>query len=184
MSQNITCHDFKSPRTDTSRRLPNSMRMVPFIFYGVVALATASGIRDLMAMRDADERIATANARKDDLNAQKAQLDVEAATIASQRSKGESIAQWVEGTRIVQPREVAIARAVPPEVDITSLVLERNAELPTQISLTLQLINGGIPEFAKIETSISRLNYRMFSPQQDKEGESVRFRSMLVYQNE
>ena len=183
MSQYL-CHDFKTPRTDTSRRLPPSMRIVPVIFFAVLALGAASGVRDYLAMRKADEQTAAANARKEDLAAQKAQLDGEAANIALQRKRAENIAQWVEGTRIMQPLAVTIARAIPPETDITSLLIERNAELPSQLSLTMHLLNGGMPEFAKIESSISKLNYRMHSPQQDKQGEAVEFRSMLVYQNE
>ncbi len=178
------CHDFKSPRTDTSRRLPNSMRIVPVLFYVVILAASFFGVKDYLAVRRAADREMAAKARQTDLQAQKTALDAERANIEVQRKKGENIAQWVEGTRIVQPLAVAIARAVPAETDITSLVLERNSDVPTQLNMTLQIINGGLPEFAKIESSISRLNYRIFSPQQNKEGEAVEFRSMLVFQGE
>lgn len=183
MSQYL-CHDFKSPRTDTSRRLPNSMRIVPVMFFVVILAATGFGVKDYLAVRKAGEREQAAIAREADLKAQKTALDAEMANIEKQRKKGENIAQWIEGTRIVQPVAVAIARAVPAETDITSLVLERNSDVPTQLNMTLQLMNGGLPEFAKIESSISRLNYRMFSPQQNKEGEAVEFRSLLVFQGE
>jgi len=178
------CHDFKSPRTDTSRRLPNSMRIVPVMFYVVIFAATGFGVKDYLAVRHAAEREQAATAKTADLKAKVDAINAEKATIETQRKKGENIAQWVEGTRIVQPVAVAIARAVPMETDITSLVLERNSDLPSQVNLTIQLLNGGIPEFAKIESSISRLNYRLFSPQQNKEGEVVEFRSLLVYQGE
>jgi hypothetical protein len=178
------CHDFKSPRTDTSRRLPNSMRLVPIMFYVVICAASGFGVKDFLAARKAGEREAEAIARATTLKAEVESINLEKANIEAQRRKGENIAQWIEGTRIVQPVAVAIARALPLETDITSLVLERNSDLPAQVNLTIQLLNGGIPEFAKIESSISRLNYRLFSPQQDKEGEGVEFRSLLVYQGE
>ncbi len=178
------CHDFKTPRTDGSKRLPNSMRIVPLIFYVVTALSGASAVRDVLAMNKADERVKIATDSKTELVAKKTKLDEEVTNIKNQQSKSESLAKWVEGTRIVQPLAVAISRAIPLETDITSLLLERNTELPGQMALTLNLTNGGMAEFAKIESSLARLNYRVHSPQQDKTGESVQLRSTLVFQNE
>jgi hypothetical protein len=178
------CHDFKSPRTDTSRRLPNSMRIVPVMFYTVVALAIASGVRDYLSMRRASEEIVVSNTERDSLLAKKTQLEAEVASVETQRTKGESVAKWVEGTRNIQPLAVAIARAMPAETDITNLVIERNSELPTQISLDVNLLNGGLAEFAKMEGDISRLNYRIHSPQQQKNGDSVNYKSMVVHQAE
>ncbi|MBL9115986.1 MAG: hypothetical protein JNJ83_13345 [Verrucomicrobiaceae bacterium] len=181
---NYLCHDFKSPRNDTSRRLPSSMRIVPIAFYTVLALAIASGVRDFVAIRKAGEEIIASNAKRDELLAKKTQLETEVANIETQRTKGESVAKWVEGTRIVQPLAVAIARAMPPETDVTNLVIERNSELPTQLTLSMDVLNGGMAEFSRMENALSRLNYRTHSPQQQKTGESVNYKSMIVYQSE
>jgi hypothetical protein len=178
------CHDFKTPRTDTSKRLPDTMRLVPIMFYAVLVLGVASGVRDYLALTKSEQQIADANIRKESLEAQKIQLDGELADINQQKLKGEMIAQWVEGTRTIQPIAVAIARAIPQETDITTLILERNPELPAQVSLTLKMLNGGMPEFTKVETSISKLNYRSHSPQQEKMQGGFQIRSMLVYQAE
>jgi hypothetical protein len=181
---NYLCHDFKTPRTDTSKRLPDSMRLVPIMFYAVLVLGIASGVRDYLAITKSEEQLASATVQKETLEAQKVQLDGELADVNTQKLKGEMIAQWVEGTRMIQPIVVAIARSMPQETDITSLVLERNPELPAQVSLTLKMLNGGMPEFGKVESSISKLNYRSHSPQQEKMDGGIQIRSMLVFQAE
>ena len=179
---NYLCHDFKTPRTDTSKRLPDTMRLVPILFYAVATLGIASGIRDYLSIRKSEALIVDATSRKESLDSKKAQLDGELADIQKQRTKGEMIAQWAEGTRSIQPVAVAIARAMPQETDITNLRLERNEELPAQISLTLEMLNGTMAEFGKVESAISKLNYRSHSPQQDKKEGTTEIRSMLVYQ--
>ena len=181
---NYLCHDFKTPRTDTSKRLPDTMRLVPVMFYAVLVLGIASGVRDYLALTKSEKLISEATVRKETLEAQKLQLDGELSDVNKQKQKGEMIAQWVEGTRMIQPIVVAIARAMPQETDITSLILERNPELPAQVSLTLKMLNGGMPEFAKVESSISKLNYRSHSPQQEKMDGGMQIRSMLVHQAE
>jgi hypothetical protein len=160
------------------------MRLVPVMFYAVLVLGIASGVRDYMAITKSEKQLADAVVKKETLEAKKVQLDGELADVTKQKIKGEMIAQWVEGTRMIQPIAVAIARAMPQETDITSLLLERNPELPAQISLTLTMLNGGMPEYGKVENNIAKLNYRSHSPQQEKIDGGIQIRSMLVHQAE
>lgn len=181
MSQYL-CHDFKTPRTDMSRRLPGSMRVVPIFFYAV-ALATAFFVfNDMRALQQAEQDRLAALARKDEYIAAKATLDSEKTTIDAELFRAEAVAKWVEGTRVLQPVTVAIARAVPLETNITELNLERSADLPAQVSMLVRLSNSTLAEVAKIESSVNRLNYRSFSPSQAKQGDLIEFRSMLVWQ--
>ena len=182
MSQYL-CHDFKTPRNDMSRRLPGSMRMVPVFFY-VVAVATAFFVfNDMSSLRKAEEDRLAALARKEEYAAAKAQLDIEKTTIDADLFRAEAVAKWIEGTRVLQPITVAVARAVPLETNITELNLERSADLPAQVSMLVRLSNSTLAEVAKIESSINRLHYRSHSPSQAKQGDLIEFRSMLVWQD-
>ena len=179
---NFICHDFKTPRTDMSRRLPNSMRIVPVVFYIVLGLCSYIAINDFRGYKIAERETKEATAEKAKLDEAKTKLDSERATIEDQRTRAESYAKWIEGTRILQPITVAVARAMPPETNITELALERSPDLPEQVSLLVRMANGTLAEVSKVEASLNRLHYRSHSPGQAKQGDQVEFRAMLVWQ--
>jgi len=181
MSQYL-CHDFKTPRTDMSRRLPGSMRVVP-IFFTPSPWPPRSSSSMTCARCSRPSRTAWPPSRaKDEYLAAKTTLDSEKTTIDAELFRAEAVAKWVEGTRVLQPITVAIARAVPLETNITELNLERSADLPAQVSMLVRLNNSTLSEVAKIESSVNRLHYRSFSPSQAKQGDLIEFRSMLVWQ--
>ena len=182
MSQ-FLCHDFKTPRTDMSRRLPSSMRVVPVMFFVILIGATFFLIKDWTDLNKATSDLAQANARKDEAIAAKTKLQSEKSDIETEKFRAEGIAKWVEGTRVMQPISVAIARSMPPETNITELVLERNADFPAQVSMLLRLVNGGALEIEKVQKALERLHYRSHSPQQARQGDLMEFRSMLVWQD-
>lgn len=178
------CHDFKTPRTDMSRRLPPSMRMVPIMFYLVIAATGYSVFKDMTDYRQAEGDLAVALIEKEDAIAKKAKLDDDKIKMVNERFRAEAVAKWIEGTRVLQPISVAIARAMPPETNITELALERSPDLPAQISLLVRMVNGSVAEVAKIDSSLNRLRYRSHSPQQAKQGDQIEYRSMLVWQEQ
>ena len=180
MSQ-FLCHDFKTPRTDMSRRLPSSMRLVPVMFYLVLVGSTFFIIKDWSDLKRAEQDLAVAANRRDEAVNAKTKLKDEKGNIETEKYRAEGIAKWVEGTRVVQPISVAIARAMPPETNITELDLTRNADFPAQVSMTLRLVNGGATEIEKVQKSLERLHYRSHSPQQLRQGDMMEFRSMLVW---
>jgi len=181
MSQ-FLCHDFKTPRTDMSRRLPSTLRMVPVIFYAVLVISTIFLIKDWTDLNKASSDLIQANGRKDEAAATKTKLLAERDQIETEKFRAEGIAKWVEGTRVMQPISVAIARSMPPETNITELVLERNADFPAQVSMLLRIFNGGATEIEKVQKALERLHYRSHSPQQARQGDLMEFRSMLVWQ--
>jgi hypothetical protein len=183
MSQ-FLCHDFKTPRTDMSRRLPGSMRLVPVLFY-VVSLATAFFIfKDVRDLQEAEKQRIASVKELEELTMELTKLDEEKSKIDNELFRAQAVAKWVEGTRVLQPITVAIARAMPPETNITELSLERSPDLPAQISLLVRMINATVAEVPKIEGAVNRLHYRTHSGQQAKQGEQVEFRSMLVWQEQ
>jgi hypothetical protein len=177
------CHDFKTPRLDTARRLPASFRAIPIIFY--VALVGSAYVmsmdyfhykKALKLKVDAQERQALSEAQRDSFKNEKADLESEA-------TKAEKVAQWMEGARNIQPIAVRIARAVQSDTRITQVALERSEQVPANIALTIHLNGSKVStELAAIETALGQLLYRSYSPQQTKNGDVVEYHSTLVRQ--
>ncbi len=179
------CHDFKTPRNDTSRRLPSSFRAIPVIFY--VALIGSAYVmtmdyfnykRALKQKVDAEERQGLSESQRDSFKNEKSDLESEA-------MKAEKVAEWMEGARNIQPIAVKIARAVQTETRITQVALERSEQVPANIALTIHLNGSKVStELAAIESSLGQLLYRSYSPQQTKNGDVVEYHSTLVRQTE
>lgn len=179
------CHDFKTPRLDTSRRLPSSFRAIPIIFY--VALIGSAYVmtmdyfnykRALTQKTNAEERKKLSEAQRDAFRAEKAELESEA-------TKAEKVAQWMEGARNVQPIAVKIARAVQLETRITQVAIERSEQVPANLALTIHLNSSqGPTELAAIESALGQLLYRSYSPQQSKNGDVIEYHSTLVRQTD
>lgn len=183
MSQ-FLCHDFKTPRNDSSRRLPGSMRLVPVLFY-VVTLTTGFFVfKDMNDLGSYEKQRVAAEQEKQEIAAEAAKLGEEKVQIENELFRAQSVAKWVEGTRVLQPVSVAIARAMPPETNISELLLERSPDLPAQVSLLVRMINASVAEVPKIESAVGRLHYRTHSGQQAKQGDQVEYRSMLVWQEQ
>lgn len=177
------CHDFKTPRIDTSRRLPSSFRAIPVIFYlalvgsaYVMTMDYFSYKRALKQKVDAEERQALSETQRDAFKNEKSDLEAEA-------TKAEKVAQWMEGARNIQPIAVKIARAVQTETRITQMALERSEQVPANLALTLHLNGAQVAtELASIEAALGQLLYRSYSPQQTKSGDVVEYHSTLVRQ--
>lgn len=179
------CHDFKTPRTDTSRRLPSSFRAIPMIFY--MALVGSAYVmtmdyfnykRALTQKTEAEERQQVSEAQRDTLQNEKSELESEAL-------KAEKVAQWMEGARNIQPIAVKIARAVQADTRITQVALERSEQVPANLSLTIHLNGSKVStELAAIESSLGQLLYNSYSPQQTKNGDIVEYHSTLVRRTE
>ncbi|SKA92095.1 hypothetical protein SAMN02745166_01839 [Prosthecobacter debontii] len=183
MSEYI-CHDFKTPRTDTSKRLPNSFKLVPLAFYLALVGGTYFMTMDWLAYKKAQQaKQQFEQVRKEHEGVSK-QLMNEKMALDAETAKAEVVAKWVEGARNIQPISVAIARAMPPEVRISDLSIERGDQVPANLSLTLRINGGSATEVALVDSSITRLNYRSYSPQQSKNGDIIEYRSTLVRQEQ
>ncbi|HSJ04649.1 MAG: hypothetical protein ACAI34_00620 [Verrucomicrobium sp.] len=178
----LVCHDFKSPRSDSSRRLPQTFIVVPILFYVVFLGGIYLGVTSYMGLRQArlDRDEWTQVKAEQDMNRLK--FEAEKVGVLKEKWKAERLAQWVEGTRSIQPITVAIARALPPEITIGELSLERSVELPQQVGITVLINNGTLEDVARIQSAVAQLHYRPFNSQQAKAGEALEYKSTLVWQ--
>jgi hypothetical protein len=176
------CHDFKTSRTDSSKRLPGIFVVVPILFYVIVFggayLCATSYVnyRDAVATRDQWQQYQLEQEEA------KAGLETEMTEVKLENWRAEKLAQWVEGTRAMQPISVAIARAMPPEITLAEMSLERTLDLPQQVTLRVRINNGTLDEVGKIQSAVSGLNYRAYNNTQVKNGESLDFSTLLVWQ--
>lgn len=176
------CHDFKTPRTDTSKRLPNSYKLIPVLFYIALIGGAYTMTMDYMAYKRAQQTKIDADAVRKEHEDATSKLRDEKNALDEETAKAEKVAKWIEGSRNLQPIGVAIARAMPPEARVTDLTIERGDQVPANLSLSIRLNGGSAAEVGLIESSLSRLNYRSFSPQQTKNGDVLEYRSTLVRQ--
>lgn len=179
---NHLCHDFKSPRNDSSKRLPPIFMVVPIMFYFVLLLGSYMSFTSYINYRDAVQQRDEWHQYQSEKDEARARLESEKMEVNQERWKAEKLAQWVEGTRAMQPITVAVSRAISPEISIGELALERSADMPQQISLSVRINNGTLEEVGRIQNAVGNLNYRSYNSQQLKSGDALDFRSMLVWQ--
>lgn len=179
---NFLCHDFKTPRTDTSRRLPNSFRAVPAAFYLSLVVGAYLVTMDILSYRSAKQDKAKFDQIKAQCEADRKHFEEEKSVTDVETARAQEVAKWVEGTRVMQPICVKIARSLPPEVRMSELLLERNEQIPNQFVLNVKFSGGSVQNVQDIESNLSQLNYRAYSPQQSKEGDAIEYRSNLVWQ--
>jgi hypothetical protein len=180
---NYICHDFKTPRTDTSRRLPDTFKAIPVLFYLSLVGAAYFMTMDWLAYKHAQKEKGEAEVRKTAVEEAKKKLDDEKAALDLETTRAEALAKWIEGARNIQPISVAIARAMPLEVRLSDVTIERSEQVPSNLALSVRINGGSVSEIGMMETGISRLQYRSISPQQSKDGEIIEYRSTLVRQD-
>jgi len=179
------CHDFKTPRLDTSRRLPASFRAIPIIFYLALTGSAYVMTMDYFNYKRALEQKTHAEGRRKLSESQRDAFRAEKAELESEATKAEKVAQWMEGARNVQPIATKIARAVQLETRITQVAIERSEQVPANLALTIHLNStNAATELAAIESALGQLLYRSYSPQQTKNGDVVEYHSTLVRQTE
>lgn len=178
------CHDFKSVRSDAVKRLPSIFMLVPIMFYlaifggGWLAFSSWMNIKKLSAERDnfalleAEEETKKSNYATDEM------------AVFIEKQRAEKLAIWVEGTRVVQPITVAINRSIGADTSIAELLMQRSAELPAQINLSIDINKGNVQDVIRIQNAINSLNYRPYNSQQIKNGENLEFSTMLVWSNQ
>jgi len=178
----IICHDIKTPRLDAAKRLPPFWAIIPIAFYAVLLYCAYANFTAYLGYREALQNRDTWKAGLAEQRQIKDKYDAEKAAVLKEKARAEKLAQWVEGTRTLQPITIAVARSMPAESTIGQLALERSPDLPSQIILTLTVNNGTVEDVSRIQQSISNLSYHPFNAQQNRTGDVLEYKTMLVWQ--
>jgi hypothetical protein len=176
------CHDFKTPRTDTARRLPSIFMLVPILFYLALLGGGYFGFTSYMTYRQATEDRDFWRHQQASHEEESAGYTAETALVEVEKKKAEKLAQWVEGTRTLQPITVAVIRSVPPEISLGEMTLERSPEMPQQLFMGVKINSGTLEEVGRIQSAVGALNYRAYNSQQTKSENGLDYRTMLVWQ--
>ena len=102
------CHDFKTPRADASQRLPAAFMLVPILVYVALVGGTLLNISNYMNLRKTTQE--RDSWKQLQAEKEEAQAKFEAAKMALKISatRAEKLAEWIEGTRTLQPVCVAV----------------------------------------------------------------------------
>ena len=182
MNTPTVCHDFKSPRADASTRLPPALIAVPLFFYLVIVGGCYVNIKGYMSYRNAVTERDTWRQSKSEKDEARAKFEAQVSALDAETQKAEKLAQWIEGTRTLQPICVAITRSIPPEITLGDLNLARRADMPSQLDLSIRINNGTMQEVARIQTAVQGIQYRTYNSQQLKNKDSLEYKTMLVWQ--
>jgi hypothetical protein len=101
-----------------------------------------------------------------------------------QRKEALIVARWLEGARPLQPISVMIARSMPPEVRLTELAFERDTQKAANVALRVRINGGSTAEIDAMESNLAKLQYKPFSPQQNRGQEELEYQTTLISDNQ
>jgi hypothetical protein len=175
------CHDFKTPRPDASGRLPAAFIIVPILVYFALLGGSFYNITNFLSYRRAlHERDSWKQLQAEKSEAQ-AKFESLKSALEIAATKAEKLAQWVEGTRTLQPLCVAITRSLPPASSLGDMNFDRSAEMPAQINLSVRINQGTMDEVGRIQSAVQNLNYHPYNSQEIKNNDNLEYKTMLVW---
>lgn len=181
MSAYIT-HDFKTPRPDGSRRLPRTFMLVPVLFYLALLGGSYLSITSYLSYREASNKRDEFQKKIAEQDSQRKTVEATIATTNKEKLKAEKLAQWIEGTRMLQPISVAITRSIPAEISLGEVSFDRSLDIPAQINLSVRINSGGMEDIGRIQNGVEALKYHAYNSQQLKNGDFLDYRTILVWQ--
>lgn len=175
--------DFKTDRKGISPPLPIYLRLLPIVFYlTIFASILLNGlfvVRYSQAIQEREE----ASKRDQAVQAELAATSKQRSELEGQAKKASDIGSWVEGSRPLQPLVVEIARSIEPGASIEELRLDRDANNPEQIRLSMHL---GSDSPGQLDLTLARIadqKFRMFSPQQTLVKGDINYKATMLWQD-
>lgn len=176
--------DFKTDRKDITPPLPAVLRLVPLLFYCSIGISIALCSIFFIQFRMSVQKRDVHKAQTTTLNAKTQETRNERSALEAQIRKANDVQAWVSCSRPLQPLVVDIARSMGPKSSILDLRLERIPDAPSQIKLAMKLATDSTKQLDKTLESISKENYRTFSPVQSLGRGELDYRATLVRQEQ
>ena len=180
----IIIHDLRNERQNTTGGLPGILKIVPVAFYLGTVLSILLSLYFYASLK-AYKR--TEDVMKDRLASAKAEttsIQTQEARLVDMADKAAVLADWLEGSRPLQPVTVAVARSMAKNSTIAELSLNRNPELPAHTFMELKINGGGSQQVQTTLKSIYALNYQTHSSQEVKGKNAIDFQATLMYDEE
>lgn len=173
--------DFKTDRKGITPPLPIYLRLLPILFYlTIIATIILNGIF-VLRLSQADRSRVAALKQESELQKQIASTKTERKELEDEAKKASDIVSWLDAARPLQPLVVAIARSIGAESSLQELHLDRDAENPAQIQISLRLNGEILRQLDAILAQIARLRFRSFSPQQSVDNGQITYKATLLW---
>ncbi|MCB1085556.1 MAG: hypothetical protein KDM63_00800 [Verrucomicrobiae bacterium] len=175
--------DIKTDRPNISGGLPSIYRLVPIGFYAGTVLAILLNLYYFSSLRShqRSEKIwqnetAEANAQRDGILQKQVHVTEEA-------QAAERIADWVEGSRPVQPIAATVARSMQANATIAELSMDRNPQMPAHLFMALKINNpsSGSEQLETTLDSLAAIDYQTYSAQQVQASNALDFQATLIW---
>lgn len=173
--------DIKTDRPNISGGLPASYRMVPFVFYGAALMAIAMNLFLYTSLRNhqRDEKIWMSQVAE--AESEKLAIEQRQNQIIEESHAAERIADWVEGSRPVQPLGATISRSMQATATIAELTLDRNPQMPAHLFMTLKLNHAGSEQLDSTLDSLAALDFQTYGANQVKTENALDFQATLIW---
>lgn len=175
--------DFKSDRKDITPPLPVVLRLVPILFYCSIAIAVILSSLFFLQFRLAIKKRDDHKAQVASLNAQTQEAKGQRSALEAQIKKATDVQSWVESARPIQPLVVEITRSMTGRSSIADLRLDRAADDPSQIKLTMKIGTDSTKQLDITMEKIAALDYRAFSPTRELGRGELDYKATLVRRN-
>lgn len=174
-------HDIKTERQSVSEGLPAVFKIVPVAFYVATVASVLLSAFFYLSKNAYETRENEMNRRLADAESLRVGYTNEQQTIVNEARTAEGYAQWLEGSRPLQPVVVSISRSMGKDSTVAELSLDRNPEIPAHTFLQLKIDGGGSQQIESTLNEIYALDYLTYSAQQVKGRESTDFQATLIF---
>lgn len=174
-------HDLKTERPNISGGLPSFYKIIPVAFYLAVVLSSVLCLFFFMNFRHQTASQEIWQGRLNAANTEKAGLIEKQTEVVGTAQKAGGLAEWLEGSRPIQPVTVAIGRSMTKNSTIAELTLDRNPELPAHTNMQLKINGGGSEQIETTLDSITALNFQTYSANQTRGQNAIDFQATLIW---
>jgi hypothetical protein len=166
--------DFKSDRKGVVPPLP-------IYFYGTIVASILLNGLFFVRQNQAGKNREAALGRDRQIQASLQSAKEKRKGLENEAKKATDIVNWLEASRPLQPLVVEIARSMEPDSSIVELRLERDAENPAQIRLSMRLSSDTTRQLDLTLAKISSMRFRTFSPQQTLDKGEIDYKATLIW---
>lgn len=179
----FVCHDLKKEIEPVSPPLPNSLRVIPVLFYAAVT-GCAFFSAYFMIQKGAAEK---AKLAQEQITAEEkkkiALVEAKHKALEADVNEAKSMIEWVRGSDVIQPLAMLINSSINTDfTSINKLTLSRRADNPWQIELDLKL-NGsdtGIGQLEKTLSDLESAQFKKFSPRRATDESGLNYSATLI----
>jgi len=173
--------DIKTDRPNISGGLPNFYRLIPVGFYAITVLAIVANIYFYSSLRSHQRDEKSWQAEVSRAMAEQTGIMDKQGRVTREAHAADRIADWVEGSRPVQPITVTIACSMQANSTIAELNMDRNPAMPAHLFMTLKINHGGKEQLESTLDDLLAIDYQTYSAQQVKAENAIDFQATLIW---